>query len=135
MSVVRVILGTRECAPAPRTLLEREVDEVVRVRDAAGGGISEDRVEGVKLNGALGLALLAVFVAGVGVGVDADDGVDDDGTGAASTAALIARWTVSPSLSPSYSFNSRSSAIALPLYSQRCRSGSGAPLALFSPWS
>lgn len=43
-------------------------------------------------------------------------------------AALMLRWTVSPSLMPSYSFSSRSSAIALPLYNQRCLSGSGAPL-------
>lgn len=47
----------------------------------------------------------------------------------ATTPALIDKWTVSPSLMPSYSFNIRSSAIALPLYSQRCLSGSGAPLA------
>lgn len=44
-------------------------------------------------------------------------------------AALMLRWTVSPSLMPSYSLSSRSSAIAFPLYSQRCLSGSGAPLA------
>jgi hypothetical protein len=44
-------------------------------------------------------------------------------------AALMLRWTVSPSLMPSYSFSRRSSAIAFPLYSQRCLSGDGAPLA------
>ena len=64
-------------------------------------------------------ALGAVAVAGAGAG---------EGAAAGAAPALMLKWTVSPSLTPSYSLRSRSSCIAFPLNNQRWALGSGAPL-------
>ena len=131
-------------------LLERDDVEVVRPRD--GDGISVDSVDDVKLKGFGAAAAVVVplvevlrlgslsfgddtVVDGVAVDVDGTAGgpispADADDALVAAVPAFIDRCTVSPSLRPSYSLSSRSSAMALPLNSQRCLSASGAPFAL-----
>lgn len=74
----------------------------------------------------------------VSIGVAVAAAVEDDGAfaaGAATAPALMLRWTVSPSLIPSYSLRRRSSAIAFPLNSHLCLSASGAPAVPLSLWS
>lgn len=72
------------------------------------------------------LLVVATFSLLVGI-IDAASEPVPLGTLDDATPALMERWTTSPSLTPSYSFSSLSSAIPFPLSSQRWRSGEGAP--------